>query len=138
MVAAPEYPVLHVTAVAAPAALVDVRHRLARWAHGAGLDHEQVAAVVLAGYECLANVADHAYVGRRPGTAVLHAVRATDGAVHVAVADRGRWRTPPDDPGTRGHGLPLIRRLADTVEVTCTAAGTTVHLAWTLPRDREG
>ncbi|MDQ3153464.1 MAG: ATP-binding protein [Actinomycetota bacterium] len=134
VVVAPEHPVLHITAVADPAALVAVRHRLAEWARGAGLDEEQVAAVVLAGYECLANVADHAYAGKGTGTAVLQAVRARDGAVHVVVTDHGRWRTPADDPGTRGHGLPLIRRLADTVEVTCTATGTTVHLAWTLSR----
>lgn len=113
--------------------LGDVRRRLARWAAAAGMTPDCVDDVVLATHEALANVLDHAYPDGA-GVALLDAsCRASDELV-VVVRDRGRWRPPPADPGTRGHGMTIINRLAERVAVSHGRTGTTVEMRWRLPR----
>jgi serine/threonine-protein kinase RsbW len=89
--------------------------------------------VVLAVYEALANVADHAYVDSPdgPGPARLTAHRA-HGSLRIAISDDGHWRTITDGH-FRNHGLPLIRLLITDVYIETTALGTTVHLRADLP-----
>ncbi|MDP8909538.1 MAG: ATP-binding protein [Chloroflexota bacterium] len=47
------------------------------------------------------------------------------GEVSIAVRDSGGWQ-PPQDELHRGHGLPLIRKLMDDVEIQPRPGGTTV------------
>ncbi|MCW0216497.1 MAG: ATP-binding protein [Pseudonocardia sp.] len=115
--------------------------------------------VVLAVNEAVTNCVDHAYgTGPDGGPVTVHGVvddlpdrplpapllpdrgsaadvaRAMTGAVGLtmSVADEGRWRPPPADPGNRGRGLSMIRACVDDVDIVCTDAGTTVTLRQVL------
>lgn len=106
-----------------------MRLRLAEWAAAVGMGQDGVDDLVLATYEALANVADHAYPDG-PGDAWVDADRSAPGELVVVVSDRGRWRPPPTDPGLRGRGMTLITALAEQVAVQRGDAGTTVVMHW--------
>jgi serine/threonine-protein kinase RsbW len=120
--------------VAAPQALRRLRHELTTWAQAAGIDPERVQDIVLASYEALANVADHAYDGAGAGVVDLDAAVYED-RVEVVITDQGKWRTPVPDPrpvSLRGRGLLLLRASADRADIHSDEAGTVVTLAWDL------
>lgn len=108
-----------------------VRLRLAEWAFGVGMDRDGVDDLVLAAYEALANVADHAYPDGS-GDAWVDADRCTPHELVVVVSDRGLWRPPPSDPGLRGRGMTLISALAEKVSVHRGDAGTRVVMHWRM------
>jgi anti-sigma regulatory factor (Ser/Thr protein kinase) len=106
-----------------------MRTLLTRWATTESLDTDTVHAIVLSGYEVLANSVEHGYRGHDGGWVELYADHG-DGRVTVTVVDHGRWRTPPKDSGARGHGLALVRGLSDAADVTSSDDGTTVAMTW--------
>jgi anti-sigma regulatory factor (Ser/Thr protein kinase) len=110
--------------------LAGARREVARWAGRLGLPEEFTDDLVLATYEALANVADHAYPDGK-GEARLD-LQCVGGVLEVVVRDRGAWRTPPTDAGWRGRGLTIIRGLADEVRVQHDGDGTTVRMRWPL------
>jgi anti-sigma regulatory factor (Ser/Thr protein kinase) len=107
--------------------LVDARRALEKWAVAADIAPSIVADIVLAGYEAMANAAEHGY-RLRPGTLDLLAT-CEDGEVIVVVRDRGDWRPPPVDPGDRGRGLLMIRSTSQA-EIESGLDGTTVRMRW--------
>lgn len=107
-----------------------LRHDLVGWSTRAGLAHDHVDAIALAGYEALANAAEHAYP-HGGGVIELHATIGGE-RLTVTVTDQGSWREPPADPGFRGRGLVLIRKLCTHSDVAATTAGTTVTMNWEL------
>jgi serine/threonine-protein kinase RsbW len=109
--------------------LTELRNLLAAWAARTGLTREATTDVVLATYEAMTNVLQHAYPPGAPGAVVLRAIHRADGGVTVVVSDEGRWRTPVSDPAPRGWGLRLIRSVVAT-EVVHGPAGTTVTMRW--------
>jgi serine/threonine-protein kinase RsbW len=111
--------------------LSSVRHQLTSWAREAGLDQDTQYAVTLSGYEALANTVEHAYREEGHGPVEVRAARLGR-IVTVTVTDHGRWRAPDQDPGTRGRGLTLIRRLGSHADVAGTPKGTTVRMTWLL------
>ncbi|WP_020658439.1 ATP-binding protein [Amycolatopsis benzoatilytica] len=120
--------------LAEPTALRALRHRLLAWTLESGVPEERAHDIVLAGYEALANVADHAYSGGEPGLVDLDAVCHPD-RVEVVIADHGQWRAPTveDDPvALRGRGLLLLQATADHAEVSTDESGTVVTLGWKL------
>lgn len=128
----PEVPDLHHRVPALAGELPALRHELAAWSGSAGLSRQAAQAIVLACYEAMANVVDHAYRAG-PGSLELRAVCEPDrgdAAVAVTVTDFGRWRPLPADPGVRGRGLLLMRRLATHTEIDATDRGTVVSLRW--------
>lgn len=119
---------------AVPAAadrLPELRHALLHWSQRLALTPDRAEQLILATYEALANAVQHAYRDG-VGTLDLYAVhRPWSGVVEVRVADRGNWLPPSADPGPlHGRGLPLMRELADSVEVHPQQDGTTVVLRW--------
>jgi serine/threonine-protein kinase RsbW len=108
-----------------------VRRQLTSWARTAGLDRDTTDAVILSGYEALANTVEHAYRERGRGPVEVRALRI-DQTVTLTVTDHGRWRTPSERSGTRGHGLTLIRKLGNHLRITATPNGTTVRMTWQL------
>ena len=107
----------------------DVRH----WAAQAALDADTTDDLLLAVGETAANAVEHAY-GGEPGRLRVSVALADDGQRVVAtVADVGTWRPAPADPGHRGRGLQLVRRLAREVAVDTGPAGTVVDFAVPLP-----
>jgi serine/threonine-protein kinase RsbW len=108
-----------------------MRTLLTEWANTESLDTETVHAIVLSGYEVLANSVEHGYRGDDGGRVELYADHTGD-LVTVTVVDHGRWRTPPTAPGLRGRGLALVRGLSDTADITRSDHGTTVAMTWLL------
>ncbi len=54
--------------------------------------------------------------------------RVDDAGVELCVHDAGRWRPRRDT--NRGHGLVLMRALADEVDLTTASHGTEVAMRW--------
>jgi serine/threonine-protein kinase RsbW len=119
---------------AVPEALRRLRHDLMAWVLAAGVDEARAQDIVLAAYEALANVADHAYDGAGPGVVDLDASAHPD-RIEVVISDHGRWRTPVPDPRPvtlRGRGLLLLRASADRADIASGDEGTVVTLTWDL------
>ncbi|RTL65184.1 MAG: ATP-binding protein [Pseudonocardiaceae bacterium] len=116
---------------ATPADLVGLRESLAGWVASTTLSQDRQEDIVLAAYEALANSAEHAYPGGDGGPVELVA-RCEHGGVTVVVADRGTWKTPDADPGFRGRGRLLMRRLSDRMHTERGRRGTTVTITWLL------
>lgn len=127
-------PLTFVDVPAVAEALTPVRRTLADWATLAGLAPCEVDDLVLAAYEAMANVVDHAYQPGQRGSFRLDAVCTADPQILVTVSDQGRWHLLPADPSNhRGRGLPLIHQLAHHAEVHHDQRGTTVQMRWRLP-----
>lgn len=109
--------------------LTSLRHDLTRWTTRAGLTQDDVEAVTLAGYEALANAVEHAYPSYGDNPIDLHATLDAK-RITVTVTDWGRWREPPADPGVRGRGLLLIRRLCSRADIATTDDGTIITMTW--------
>ncbi|MEU0788994.1 ATP-binding protein [Amycolatopsis sp. NPDC005961] len=109
--------------------LPELRGALADWLGTLGLSEERQEDVVLAGYEAMANSAEHAYRDRDAGTIDVHA-EALNGRLTVTVTDYGAWRAPAATNGLRGRGLLLIDSLADHSVQVHREDGTTVTMTW--------
>lgn len=139
-------PDLDLTVQAAPPQVGAFRRALRRWlgealdavvgtapAVGTAEEIEDLADdLVLAASEALENVVDHAYADADPGPMQLRA-SVHDGTVAVVVIDRGHWRDPPSGPSSRGRGLEMMERLAET-RVERGEPGTVVTLSRRLPQ----
>jgi serine/threonine-protein kinase RsbW len=114
--------------------LPTLRRELSNWAEGAGLGAGDLEGLVLACYEAMANVVEHAYSGEI-GVLDLRAAGAPeDGGLTVTITDYGQWRPPSGKPSLlRGRGLPLIRTMPATTVIVPTPQGTTVRMHWRLP-----
>jgi serine/threonine-protein kinase RsbW len=110
------------------------RKHLRRWLNDTvSIDAQQVADVVLAGYEALSNCAEHAYCdhGSASGGLMTLDIRndRTQETVRVCVSDQGSWVEPRSaDNAGRGRGLILMHGLADDCTVQRGNEGTTVCL----------
>jgi PAS domain S-box-containing protein len=119
---------LDLVVTADPASARVVRQALRRFALGVGLDEVRMTELLVCCGEAISNVIEHAY-GIDDGPLIVHATR-DDEHIIVAVSDHGSWRPPREDGG--GRGLPLMRALADRVEVEPNERGTTVRLYMSL------
>jgi PAS domain S-box-containing protein len=117
---------------AAPRQLSDIRHRLAAWLRANEIGEPLADDIILVVNEACSNSVEHAYRGQHVGRVRVDA-ELRDGGVRIRVVDSGSWKTPPSDPGTRGRGLLLIRKISDEVKVTGTDDGTSVEVTFRLP-----
>ena len=112
-----------------PAALRQLRARLAEWLAGLGVSSADRVDTELAVYEAAANAIVH---GRpRHGEALVTVEARLDGVggVLVEVTDRGRWRAPdddPDQPQPGGRGLSVISKVTSELTIAPSPTGTTV------------
>ncbi|MHB8730422.1 MAG: SpoIIE family protein phosphatase [bacterium] len=113
---------------AEPSSLARVRPALRRLAGHAGLDADLTVALLVASGEAMANAVLHAYPAGR-GVIDVRA-RRDAGGIRVEVEDHGRWRESRRD---RGHGLSVMRRLADECEIETGSGGTVVRLTIAAP-----
>ncbi|MFF0499636.1 SpoIIE family protein phosphatase [Nocardia aobensis] len=123
---------LHLDIPAEPARLSGVRRALTSWLSAAAVGHDLAADLVAAANEACTNSIEHAYAPGASGGVTLTAAHVR-GAVCLEIVDTGTWRPQPEDPGTRGRGLSMMRALADDVEIEQTDAGTRVRLTTKLP-----
>ena len=126
---------LHLVVPAEPTLLGSVRRDLARWLRAAGAADEDVEAVQIACHEACSNSIEHAYAfGEGSFTIDGH---FEDALAVLTVRDQGRWVERPDGSlPNRGHGLPLIEAMMESVEVTRDGGGTAVQMARRLVGDR--
>ena len=115
-----------------PRRLSDIRHRLAAWLRANEIGEPLADDIILVVNEACTNSVEHAYRGHEAGRVRVEA-ELRDGGVRIRVVDSGSWKTPPPDPGTRGRGLLLIRKVSDEVDVTGTNDGTSVEMVFRLP-----
>ena len=116
---------------AEPAVLAPVRRALAEFLRQAGFPEDRAHDVLLACYEAMANIVEHAYPSACDGTFDLSATYDRAGTLTVTITDRGEWKIDGPDPASRrGRGLQLVRACADRSEVVSGDAGTRVHLQW--------
>ena len=127
---APQQP-LRLDSNATACQLAEIRRLLAAWLRSAGVSDELAGDIVLAVNEACTNCAEHAYRNGRPGRMRVEAAISA-GEITVEVTDWGSWRSPPDDPGTRGRGLLVMQALSDDVEVVGASTGTTVALQFRM------
>ncbi len=92
----------------------------------AGVAVARVDELTVAVGEAMENAVEHAYAGRLFGHVDV-AVRADDAELSIEIKDHGTWRGG-HGAANRGMGTPLMRALADEVEITRTPAGTSVTL----------
>lgn len=92
----------------------DAGRELLGWMHDLEVGADDRVALAHAVGEAVTNVVEHAYPGGEAGplagTVRLHGSLDEQGTAHVVIADRGRWRPPPPDPGGRGRAPPAHRR----------------------------
>ncbi len=108
--------------------LAPSRNALRGWLARAGVEPDQIAYLLTAVGEAVANAIEHGYRDEPGGTVSVHATALVD-ALHVTVVDGGTWKPPRNDPAAnRGRGINLMRGLLEDMTIRSTETGTTVHL----------
>jgi len=103
--------------------LFAMRQTLRRWLGETGADVDETEDIIMACNEACENSVEHGY---EFGDDLFDVCFERDGAeITVSIRDRGTWRTPTEEPH-RGHGLRLIGKLMDDVDVQARPGGTTV------------
>ncbi|GAA1180240.1 ATP-binding protein [Pseudonocardia alaniniphila] len=118
--AAPVVDTLTMHMLAEPTTPSVVRARFRKWLEGHGWPADAVDDVILSVHEAVANVIDHAYPAGYTGDVAVTATLLAEAGrrrVRIVVRDRGRWRSPPTDPGYRGRGLQMVRSCMEDVEI---------------------
>jgi anti-sigma regulatory factor (Ser/Thr protein kinase) len=111
------------------ATLSPLREAVLACASAAGLSRDRSIEVMLAAHELAANVIRH---GSGRGRLLM---RVTARALSCQVSDAraASAGTPAAWPVEHGHGLWLVRKTADQVQVTAGPAGSVVFMIFKLP-----
>jgi anti-sigma regulatory factor (Ser/Thr protein kinase) len=115
-----------------PTELKMTRHSLAHWLAAGGAEPFEQHDIVLAVNEALANAVEHGRGG--PASIDLELARSDD-QLMVTVRDRGHGHPRVPQP-TRGRGLPIMRAIADRVDIEPAQTGTRVSLSIPIGRGR--
>jgi anti-sigma regulatory factor (Ser/Thr protein kinase) len=103
--------------------LFAMRQILRRWLGETAADADETEDIIMACNEACENSVEHGY---KFGDDLFDVCFERDGAtITISVRDRGTWQPPHDEP-FRGHGLVLIGKLMDEVDVQPRTGGTTV------------
>jgi anti-sigma regulatory factor (Ser/Thr protein kinase) len=115
------------------------RDGVTAWIEPLNPSEEHLYAIKTVVTEAVANVVMHAYRDRpaSPGRLRVQA-HAGNGSVALCVEDTGLGMSPRTDSPGLGMGVPLIARLADSMEVICVPArksGTEIRMIFDLGGD---
>jgi serine/threonine-protein kinase RsbW len=118
---------------ARPESVSIIRGRLGDWLAALHWPEPELADILLAAGEAVANVADHAYgAGVEDGDVELRAEHTRQPPdqrrVLVTVADHGRWQPPVHPSRYRGHGLTIMRGCVEECRIDIGEDGTAVRL----------
>jgi serine/threonine-protein kinase RsbW len=113
---------------AQPRQLAPIRVELRRWLAPLGMTGEAQENMVLAVGEAAANSVEHAYPEASEDDTVELIFWTEPDAVCIEIVDHGLWQTPPTEPLERGRGIPIMRRLMDSVLIQHGPDGTSVLL----------
>ncbi|MFI8193295.1 SpoIIE family protein phosphatase [Streptomyces sp. NPDC085946] len=124
---------LEVAFPADAAQLSPVRKALREWLGTSGLSLYLTQNVLVAAGEACANAIEHGHRDAPGGTIRLRAeVRAH--ALHLTVADSGRWKVPqPELNQHRGRGIRLMEALMQQVTIAPGTQGTVVNMHTRIP-----
>ena len=126
---------LELSIEACPSSLAILRRVAVAFARSLGLDEQSVEAVASAVNEAASNSIVHGYRGE-DGLLRMSA-SLTDGKLAITLADDGIGDQATAREGDEvGRGMPLMRALSDSVEVTRSRRGTQVRLTFPLASDR--
>ncbi|MFC5061814.1 ATP-binding protein [Actinomycetospora atypica] len=117
---------------AEPSAVRTLRRRVRSWLEEIGADEEAAESILLVVDEAVTNAVEHACPGKKCDVELVVGSRACGRGLAVMVADTGEWQ-PPGDPGFRGRGLGMIRRIAERSAIETSYEGTTVRMCWAEP-----
>ncbi len=107
-----------------PRQLASMRTLMRRWLSHAGAPEEDEAEILMAVGEAAANAIEHA--GLSPRQVFTLTGLVADSGVEITITDPGSWREGSGEG--RGRGMPLMKQLMDSVELTHTDEGTTVTM----------
>lgn len=116
-----------------PGVLTDIRDAVRCWLGGVELTADVCEDLVYATSEAASNAVEHAYRAPVVAETVTITMWSEPGMVNIEIVDRGSWVPATDEPTTRGHGLPLIRGMVDSVSIDSRPGGTTVSLRHPTP-----
>ncbi|MFC7759925.1 ATP-binding protein [Catellatospora bangladeshensis] len=105
-----------------------LRRLLADWGTRRHIAAATMTRLQLAVSEATSNAIEHAYHDQAPATITIVGQHEPGGDLVVTVTDTGTWRTPSAEPGNRGRGTGIMRKVSDAFELDTTHAGTTVKL----------
>ena len=122
---------------AQPRQLAQIQAEVRRWLASIGLTGATQDDVLLAVTEAASNSVDHAYPAATADDAVELIFWTEPDTVCIEIVDYGAWQTPAakSEPG---RGIPLMRRLMDSVLIHRGPTGTRVLLQRRLPEDPVG
>ena len=124
----PQLAHLDVRLPAEPASAPLARTALRRFLASTPLSERRAFDATVAAGEAVANAIEHAY-DRRPNQTFVVRARYERDRCTIFIEDTGTW-TDSEPAAARGHGIAMMRELADTFEIDRTPAGTTVFLAF--------
>jgi PAS domain S-box-containing protein len=129
-------PPLHLEIPSDPTKLGQMRRDLGSWLRQAGAPGEVIETIQMACHEACSNSIEHGYSFGDGVLSVDAELKNRD--VVLIVRDQGHWIERPGGPAPyRGNGLPLMRALMDSVELTHdNGDGTAVRMACSLSPDR--
>ncbi|WP_221349587.1 SpoIIE family protein phosphatase [Streptomyces beigongshangae] len=108
--------------------LAPVRKALRSWLGQCELPPHMVQSVLVAAGEACANAVEHGHRDA-PGETVRLRAEAHAGALHLTIADSGRWKQPQPHLNThRGRGVGLMHALMQRVTITAGTTGTIVDM----------
>jgi serine/threonine-protein kinase RsbW len=111
-------------------AIASIRQALRAWLERWNIDNARLDAILVSASEALTNSLEHAYRVTGRGAIVLDA-HCSDDKLEISVRDHGQWQPAISDP-SRGHGLQVMRELADDVVLRPRTDGTSVTLIYRL------
>jgi len=119
---------------AQPEQLAHIRASVRAWLTPLGFSPGSICDIVLAVNEAASNSIEHAYRATCPDPVLTITYQIEHSVVCIEVIDTGRWRGPRlARTSYRGHGIPLMNRLVDHVDIRDNGSGTTVLLRHPLP-----
>jgi serine/threonine-protein kinase RsbW len=113
---------------AQPRQLAPIRLWLRRWLAPLEMSGEAQEDMILAANEAAANSIEHAYPEATEDDTVELIFWTELDAVCIQIIDHGLWQPPPTEPLERGRGIPIMRRLMDSVLIHHGREGTSVLL----------
>lgn len=111
-----------------PVHLPHIRALTRSWLAPLALDSVTEQDLVLAVNEAATNAIEHAYDAAGPDDQVKVSFWTEPDHVNVEVADHGRWREADTDHGYRGHGIPIMEHVVESVSIDRDGNGTRVLL----------
>src|SRR5665809_72956 len=122
-----DLPPLELRARSHPRSVAETRKKVAQYAEEGGANRDDVELAVA---EAVANAVIHAFGGRDDGTITVRAEIDGPDRLVIEIADFGFGITATARSHRAGLGLPIIRALADSVEIHTGGRGTRLVLSF--------